>query len=105
MVGHRLGMGTEEALAQHTQGYTYTLPVGAYTTPEVVMGVGTPQGSVQGVQSAATAAAPIVRYVQKAHAQYRVAPMKAPLQMWVDDTVNITRRAPEGPAQGMVVDQ
>ena len=104
-VGEGIGLGTKEELQRHTEGYSAVVPLGEHETMPMPMGKGVPQGSVQGVHAAITAAIPITSLIRDCYGAATAEPMGAPSQMWVDDTVVMLQRDPDYPLQGTLVDQ
>ena len=49
LVGAWIGLGTYEESGAHTEGYSYLVPLWDIQSPELFLGVGVPQGSIQGV--------------------------------------------------------
>ena len=55
-----MGLGEADHLATHTEGFSYTLPLGPWQSHTLTQLLGTPQGTVQGVHAGATAALPFL---------------------------------------------
>ena len=104
MVGSHIGVGTRDHLYAHTEGYAYTMPLGALHSRMLQQQLGIPQGTIQGVHVGATEAIPFVKYVGIAYGAY-TAPLTAhPMMMWVDDTITVLARGEGRPIQGVLVD-
>ena len=71
VVGAWVGLGTYEELRSHTEGYSYILPLGDLQSPELKLGVGVPQGSIQGVQAGITASLPFLATLAKNYGRHR----------------------------------
>ena len=104
-VGAAIGLGTKEELQRHTEGYSAVVPLGEHRTLPMPMGKGVPQGSVQGVHAAVTAAIPITSLIRDCYGAATAEPMGAPSQMWVDNTVVMLQRDLEHPLQRTLVNQ
>ena len=105
MVGARVGLGEAGHLATHTEGFSYTLPLGPWQSHTLTQLLGTPQGTVQGVHAGATAAPPFLRYMDIAYRSSAVEPFRFPGLMWVDDTIVLLERGDSHPIQGVLLDQ
>ena len=105
LVAAWIGLGTYEELRAHTEGYSYVVPLGDIQSPELLLGVGVPQGSIQGVQAGITAAIPFLATLAKNYGRSMANPMRSVAQMWVDDTL-MAFAAEGGPrAQSALLDQ
>ena len=82
LVGAWIGLGTYEELRAHTEGYSYVVPLGDIQSPELLLGVGVPQGSIQGVQAGITAAVPFLATLAKNYGRSMANPMRSVAQMW-----------------------
>ena len=51
IVGARVGLGEADHLATHTEGFSYTLPLGPWQSHTPTQLLGTPQGTIQGVHA------------------------------------------------------
>ena len=100
IVGARVGLGEADHLATHTEGFSYTLPLGPWQSHTQTQLLGTPQGTVQGVHAGATAALPFLRYMDIAYRSSAVEPFRFPGLMWVDDTIVLLERGDSHPIQG-----
>ena len=58
ILGARVGLGESDHLATHTEGFSYTLPLGHWQSNILTQLLGTPQRTIQGVHAGATAALP-----------------------------------------------
>ena len=105
IVGARVGLGEADHLATHTEGFSYTLPLGPWQSHTLTQLLGTPQGTVQGVHAGATAALPFLRYMDIAYRSSAVEPFRFPGLMWVDDTIVLLERGYSHPIQGVLLDQ
>ena len=105
IVGARVGLGEADHLATHTEGFSYTLPLGPWQSHTLTQLLGTPQGTVQGVHAGATAALPFLRYMDIAYRSSAVEPFRFPGLMWVDDTIVLLERGDSHPIQGVLLDQ
>ena len=92
IVGARVGLGKADHLATHTEGFSYTLPLGPWQSHTLTQLLGTPQGTIQGVHAGATAALPLRRFMDMAHRSSVVEPFRFPGLMWVDDTIVLLER-------------
>ena len=63
---------------------------------ELFLGVGVPQGSLQGLQAGITAAVPFLATLAKNYSRSITDPMRSLAQMWFDDTL-MAFRAEGGP--------
>ena len=105
IVGARLGLGEADHLATHTEGFSYTLPLGPWQSHTLTQLLRTPQGTVQGVHAGATAALPFLPYMDIAYRSSAVEPFRFPGLMWVDDTIVLLERGDSHPIQGVLLDQ
>ena len=105
IVGAWVGLGEADHLATHTEGFSYTLPLGPWQSSTLAQLLGTPQGTIQGVHAGATAALPFMRFLDIAYRAHAVEPFRFPGLMWVDDTIVIVERGNSRPIQGVVLDQ
>ena len=67
IVGARVGLGEASHLATHTEGFSYTLPVGPWQLSTLTQLLGTPQGTIQGVHAGTMAALPLLRFMDIAY--------------------------------------
>ena len=51
IVGAWVGLGEADHLATHTEGFSYTLPLGPWQSSTLAQLLGTPQGTIQGVHA------------------------------------------------------
>ena len=86
IIGAHIGLGTDRQLRNHTTGYRYIIPLGAWESPVVSMGAGVPQGSIQGVQAGNTCALPYVAALNTHVGPNRPVPLYSGARRWVDDT-------------------
>ena len=105
IVGARVSLGEASHLATHTEGFSYTLPLGPRQSHTRTQLLGTPQGTIQGVHAGATAALPFLRYMDIAYRSSAVEPFRFPGLMWVDDTIVLLERGDSHPIQGVLLDQ
>ena len=105
IVGARVGLGEADHLATHTEGFSYTLPLGPWQSHTLTQLLGTPQDTVQGVHAGATAALPFLRYMDIAYRSSAVEPFRFLGLMWVDDTIVLLERGDSHPIQGVLLDQ
>ena len=92
-------------LATHTEGFSYTLPLGPWQSSTLAQLLGTPQGTIQGVHAGATAALSFLRFMDIAYRSYAVEPFRFLGLMWVDDTIVLLERGDSRPIQGVLLDQ
>ena len=105
IVSARVGLGEIGHLATHTEGFSFTLPLGPWQLSTLTQLLGTPQGTIQGVHAGATAALPLLRFMDIAYRASAVQPFRFPGLMWVDDTIVLLERGDTRPIQGVLVDQ
>ena len=105
IVGARVGLGEADHLATHTEGFSYTLPLGPWQSHTLTQLLGTPQGTIQGVHAGATAALPFLRFMDMAYRSSAVEPFRFPGLMWVGDTIVLLERGDSRPIQGVLLDQ
>ena len=105
IVGAQLGLGEADHLATHTEGFSYTLSLGPWQSHTLTQVLGTPQGTIQGVQAGATASLPFLRFMDIAYRSSAVEPFRFPGLMWVDDTIVLLERGDPRPIQGVLLDQ
>ena len=67
--------------------------------------LGTPQGTFQGIHAGATAALPILRFMEIAYRGSAVQPFRFPGLMWVDHTIVILEGCDTCPIRGVLLDQ
>ena len=105
IVGARVGLGEADHLATHTEGFSYTLPLGPWQSSTLAQLLETPQGTIQGVHAGATAALPFLRFMDIAYRAFAVEPFRFSGFMWVDDTIVLLERGDSRPIQGVLLDQ
>ena len=105
ILGARVGLGEADHLATHTEGFSFTLPLGPWQSSTLAHLLGTPQGTIQGVHAGATAALPFLRFMGIAYRASPVQPFRFPRLMWVDDTIVILEQGDTHPIQGVMLDQ
>ena len=102
IVGARAGLGEADHLPTHTECFSCTLPLAVeYPSPAL----GYPPSTIQGVHAGATAALPVLRFMDIAYTAPAVQPFCFPGLMWVDDTIIILERGDTRPIQGVLLDQ
>ena len=94
IVGARVGLGEADQLATHTEGFSYTLPLGPWQSSTLAQLLGTPQGTIQGVHAGATAALPFLRFMDIAYRSFAL-----------DHTIVLLERGDFRPIQGVLLDQ
>ena len=105
IVGARVGLGEADHLATHTEGFSYTLPLGPWQSSTLAQLLGPPKGTIQGVHAGATAALLFLRFMDIAYRASAVHPFRFPRLMWVDDTIVIVEQGDIRPIQGVLLDQ
>ena len=105
IVGARVGLGEADHLATHTEGFSYTLPLGPWQSSTLAQLLGTPHSTIQGVHAGATAALPFLRFMDIAYRASAVQPFCFLGLMWVDGTIVILERGDTRPIQGVLLDQ
>ena len=105
IVGARVGLGEADHLATHTEGFSYTLPLGPWQSHTLTKLLGTPQATIHGVHAGATAALPFLRFMDIAYWSSAVEPFRFPGLMWLDNTIVLLERGNYRPIQGVVLDQ
>ena len=105
IVGARVGLGEADHLASHTEGFSYTLPLGPWQSSTLTQLLGTPEGTIQGVDAGATAALPFLGFMDIAYRAFAVEPFGFPGLMWVDNTIVLLERSDTRPIQGVLLDK
>ena len=100
IVGARVSLGEVDHPATHTEGFSFTLPLGPWPSSALAQLLGIPQGSIQRAHAGALAAVPFVRFMDIAYRASAVQPFCFPGLMWVDDTILILERGDTRPIQG-----
>ena len=104
VVAH-VGPGDASHLATHTEGFSYTLPLGPWHSSTLTQLLGSLQGTMQAVHAGATAAFSFLRFRDIAYRASVVQPFRYPVLMWVDDTMVLLKRRDTRPIQGVLLDQ
>ena len=105
IAGAQVGLLEAHHLATHTEGFSYTLPLGPWQSSRLAQLLGTPQGTIQGVHAGATAALPFLRFMDIAYRAFAVEPFRLPGLMSVDDTTVLPERGDSCRVQGVLLDQ
>ena len=105
IVGARAGLGEADHVATHTEGFSYTLPLGPWQSSTLTHLLGTPQGTIQGVHAGATTALPFLRFMNIAYRAFAVEPFRFAGLMWVDDTIVLLEQGDTRLIQGVLLDQ
>ena len=94
---HPIVGGDADHLATHTEGFSYTLPLGFRQWSTVTQLLRSPQGTIQGVYAGATAALPFVRFMDLTYMAFAVEPFRFSGLMLVDNTTVLLERGDARP--------
>ena len=78
IVGARVGLGQVGHSATRTEGFSYALPLGPRQSSTLAQLLGTPQGTIRGVHTGATAALPFLLFMDITYRASAVQPLRLP---------------------------